>query len=435
MKNLILLLLILLCALGTAASAAETATAEDAESAASESLTAEELDADISDTPVEWNVEHLLRLVRKQAETIATLEGRLSTLEGSSKKVSEKVDSVPSWVPKVKVSGDMRYRYESINTTGKKDRERDRIRLRLGIDAQVNDQLDLKTRLATGTGDPISTNQTIGEGFSSKSFRLDRAFFDWHPNENVNFYGGKMANPFFTPGGSQILWDGDLNPEGLAVKFKGSGKSASPFLTLANYWVNEKSSDGDTRMFGGQGGVTITGGKKSKVTFGLGYYAYSDLKGLPPLVDPKNSFGNAVTKDADDNLFYADDYKMFEAFAEIGLNLDKVPFTIYGDYVTNTGASTDDTAWLAGLSIGKNADPGDWQFTYNYRRVEANAVLGAFCDSDFIGGGTNGKGHAFGTSVLLRKNATAALTYLVNDIGLAGGKDYNRLQLDVLFKF
>lgn len=435
MRKFVLLLLILLLALANGASAEEAAPSESADAAASDGLTAEELDADISDTPVEWDVENLLMLVRKQAEKIATLEERLSTLEGTSKKVSEKVDGVPSWVPNVKLSGDLRYRYENINTAGKKERERDRIRLRLGLDAKVNDQLDIKTRFATGTGDPVSTNQSLGEGFSSKQFRLDRAFFDWRPNENVTFSGGKMSNPFFTPGGSQLIWDGDLSPEGLAVKFKGSGSSASPFLTLAKYWVNEKSGDGDTRMFGAQGGVTFTGGKKSKVTVGAGYYAYSDLQGLTPLVDPKNSFGNAVTKDAEDNIFYADDYKLVEAFAEVGLNLDKVPFTVYGDYVTNTGASADDTAWLAGFTVGKAANPGDWEFSYNYRRVEANAVLGTFSDSDFIGGGTNGKGHLFSTAVSLRKNTTASLTYLVNDIGLTGGKDYDRLQLDLIVRF
>jgi hypothetical protein len=43
--------------------------------------------------------------------------------------------------------------------------------------------------------------------------------------------------------------------------------------------------------------------------------------------------------------------------------------------------------------VNKAKKQGSWNFRYNYREIEADAVLGTFSDSDFIGGGTDGKGH------------------------------------------
>jgi hypothetical protein len=111
------------------------------------------------------------------------------------------------------------------------------------------------------------------------------------------------------------------------------------------------------------------------------------------------------------------------------------PVSLYGNWVTNTDAGADDTGWLVGFDLGSTKEPGNWKFGYNYRRVEADAVLGAWCDSDFAGGGTDGKGHIFSISTLLAKNATFGVTYLVNDAGLVNGKDYKRLQVDFGFKF
>ena len=48
---------------------------------------------------------------------------------------------------------------------------------------------------------------------------------------------------------------------------------------------------------------------------------------------------------------------------------------------------------MAGATLGKAKDKGSWQFDYNYRDLEADAVVGAFSDSDFAGGGTGAEGH------------------------------------------
>jgi hypothetical protein len=55
-------------------------------------------------------------------------------------------------------------------------------------------------------------------------------------------------------------------------------------------------------------------------------------------------------------------------------------------------------AWLVRMTIGAAAlqDPGDWNVNLGYRKVESDAVVDGFCDSDFGGGGTNVKGLTLG---------------------------------------
>ncbi|KKL06954.1 hypothetical protein LCGC14_2590870 [marine sediment metagenome] len=66
----------------------------------------------------------------------------------------------------------------------------------------------------------------------------------------------------------------------------------------------------------------------------------------------------------------------------------------------------------------------------------ADAVVGGLNDSDFIDGGTNGKGHKFGYKYQLTKNMQGAITFLTNEKNANTTEDnYKRLQADLIFKF
>ncbi len=438
MKKALAIVLFALLLLPFAAQAGEASSSDETDSA--EPVVVQEAVEGPDSNYTGLDIADLMEIIKEQQAQIEELSERLAAVEGGLSANTEKVDELgeqepaPSWVSKVKISGDMRYRYEHISQAGKKSRNRERVRARLGISGKVSDQADIKVRLASGSADPVSTNQTLDGAFSSKNIWLDRAYFDWHPSENVKVYGGKMSNPFFKPGGSQLLWDGDLNPEGLAIMFEGSGET-QPFLNVAHFWADERKAAADARLLGAQGGLNLKGGN-TKATIGVGYYAFTNVEGMRPLVDATDSFGNSVVTDPNTgDITYATGFREFEAFAEIGTKLGETPFTLYGNYVVNNDAATDDKGWLIGTKLGKARNPGEWEFGYNYRRLEADAVLGAFCDSDFAGGGTDGKGHQFGLGVALTKNTKLGLTYFLNDAGLTDGKSYKRLQLDFKFKF
>jgi len=63
-------------------------------------------------------------------------------------------------------------------------------------------------------------------------------------------------------------------------------------------------------------------------------------------------------------------------------------------------------------------------------------VVGGLCDSDFVGGGTDGKGHVLGFTYQLAKNVQAGLSYFMNEKNASSTRDdYKLLQADLVFKF
>ncbi len=339
------------------------------------------------------------------------------------------------WAEKIKLSGDFRYRYEQIDDETRSDvRDRNRIRVRVGLDAEVNEDLDFGLRIASGNDDPISTNQDLDGGFSSMELWIDRAYFDYHGFDNINLIAGKMPNPFLAVGKNQLIWDGDLNPEGGALKYSVElNENTSFFSNLGGMWVEENDSDVDQGLFGVQAGLITTIGE-GRLTAGMSYFDYTNLEDGLAVYRKNNGAGN-TTVASGANRSYVYDYNLVEAFAAYDFKIGKMPVSVYGDLVNNVASGvTEDTGWLVGFSYGKVKDKGTWALSYNYRDLEADAVVGAFTDSDFIGGGTNGKGHSFGFEYALAKNFTTGVTYLMNEKGDAE-TDYNRLQVDFQLKF
>jgi hypothetical protein len=345
------------------------------------------------------------------------------------------------WVEKIKIYGDFRYRYENVSSetggSGNDGVNRNRIRLRLGLTAQINDEMVLDTRIATGkSDDPVSTNQSLGDSWTYKGVWLDRAYMTWKPGsvEGLSLMLGKLGNPFVTVGKNQLIWDGDLSMEGIAAQYNLKLSDATSLFTNAGgFYVRLDDSDTDSiSMFGAQGGIMHQFDKDSKLTAGLGYFDYGNLIGETYLLGT-TSKGNSYSGG------YLYDYDLFEAFAEYGTKMAGLPVSIYGDYVVNTASQVkEDTGWLIGTSINKCKDPGSWEISYDYRDLEKDAVVGTFSDSDFIGGGTNGKGHRFGFTYQLAKNVQGGLSYFMNEKYNTTTKeddDYNRLQMDVMVKF
>lgn len=334
-----------------------------------------------------------------------------------------------SWTDSVTMSGDLRYRYAMTDKEGSDKRDRHRIRARLGVSAEVIESVSLHVQIATGADDPTSTNQDLTTSFSEKSFNLNLAYAEWKATDSLKFYAGKSKTPFVLPGGSELLWDGDLNPEGLSMMFM-SGSDIKVYLNAAYLSVDERKTDTDDGyLAAGQLGLKIPIGSMG-LDLGGGFYQYMNQEGYGPY--GAGGKGNSL----DENGYYTMDYSIAEAFLVLNGKFGELPFELSGHYVVNTEADDDDTGYLAGLSLGKVKDAMTWQLKYNYRRLEADAVVGAFCHSDFIGGGTNGKGHSFSFALGLAKNVSAGINYLMNEIGLEGSStDYNDLQLDLNFKF
>jgi hypothetical protein len=351
--------------------------------------------------------------------------------------------SADNWYESVKVKGDLRYRHEMKKTDDNDPQHRQRIRARLAIEGKVSSEISAAVQLATGSDDPISTNQTLDNAFSSKDVRLDLAYFDYKPIQapGLTITGGKFHNPFLRPGTSELLWDVDLNPEGGAANFIHDFENVTLTLVGAGLWIDERSKGDDSYLAAFQGMTRFNfNEKKSSVAVGGGYFGYVNTKGFPVFFDSGDPMGNSSVEisDGDDSYYeYVEDYELFEVFGEFTHKFNYIPVTVMADYVTNTAADSLNTGWLVGFSVGKAKKRGTWDVRYIYRNVERDAMVGMFTDSDFRDGGTDAKGHEFGGSYMLSDKAAFNFTYFINEIGLEEDDptDFNRMQIDLQLKF
>jgi hypothetical protein len=328
----------------------------------------------------------------------------------------------------LRFSGDMRYRHEAINDEAFPERERQRIRARFGLTADLGDRITVGLTLATGELDPVSANQTLDGGFDRNSFGVDRAFFTWRATDALSFTGGKMANPFFRPGNHHLIYDSDLNPEGLSLRYTGGNW----FANAAGLWVDERPLTDDAILLGGQAGFRRTSQGGTRITAGVSYYDYWNTQGEIPFFDGLPA-GNRI----DANGRYLNDFNDAELFAELGLNAGGRPVVLFADYVVNTEAAAADTGFAIGVAYGEASRRGTWRVGYAYQDLEADAVIGMFTDSDFGGGGTDNKGHVVELTYALRTRWLLNFRYFLNERAMDVGRerDYNRLQADLMFNY
>lgn len=138
----------------------------------------------------------------------------------------------------LEIYGDVRLRYEYRGGQGAdnsdipndwQERKRERYRLRLGLRGTLVDDWFFGVRLETGPG-PRSTNVTFGDDSSTTSpgnggpfakgsdgVNIGQAYLGYKGIKDLTLTGGKMPNPFVT---TWMVWDPDINPEGLAEQWK-----------------------------------------------------------------------------------------------------------------------------------------------------------------------------------------------------------------------
>jgi polyhydroxyalkanoate synthesis regulator phasin len=370
-------------------------------------------------------------LTRSEANLIV-----METEQEARKEIAQGVQSsLPDWIQDMKWSGDLRLRYEGSETdTGSnKYRHRGRVRFRYGFTTEVNDRMSVGFRMASGSADPTSANQTFTDNFSSKSLWVDRAYLKYSfPGKTAELLGGKIPNPFYRVG--DLVWNGDINPEGAALKFGLPAGSIDYFGNIAFLPMYESSSNYDNPfLFGAQIGL---GGDIAEKPFKLSaaYFDFYNLKGKQEASISSNYTPgtNSLTGGV-----YDYDYKV------VNLNAELTPFTfdlgypadlkLFTGYICNTASGvSEDTGYLAGFSLGKDKNPGEWKLGYTYYRIEKDAIAAIINSSDFE---TNRKGHKLGISYALLENTTLGLNYYTMKQLTDGKKDIDKWQVNLQVKF
>ena len=193
-----------------------------------------------------------------------------------------------SWTDKLSFKGDFRPRFEYINRDDTSsivpvdERKRTRFRIRFGMTAEVNDDVDVIFELASGGDNPVSTNQSFDGGFTRKEIGINLAYADWHVSDSIDVNIGKMKNPVHRAGDHHLVWDSDLNPEGLAVKYA----AGSFFGSVGAFAVEERAVADDSLLFTVQGGMKFKVSESGSITAGLGYYDYTSVESIFEMTIP-----------------------------------------------------------------------------------------------------------------------------------------------------
>ena len=245
--------------------------------------------------------------------------------------------ALPEWIKNIKLDGDLRLRedvilldkdndpfqinYQAINSGNPfnvsssavnqplppllnttEDRQATRFRLRLGLLANVSDDISATVRLTTGnTVNPLSPNQTVGNANNKFQLLIDRAFLNYHPLAGLNLYGGRIPNPWF---GTNLVWDENLGFDGLATRYShGVGDNVTAYSTFGAFVIENtafdfpstsalKAGSRDASLFGFQMGADwkVDDGLTAKGA--VAFYDYENLDGelSSPCVAPTNAF-------------------------------------------------------------------------------------------------------------------------------------------------
>jgi len=339
----------------------------------------------------------------------------------------------------VTFKGDIRIRGEQIEKDGSDTRDRARVRARIQADAKISDEVNATIGIVSGSDDPVSSNQTFGDGASNKDLQLDQAVLNISPEalSGVKIQLGKMKTPFIRV--NSLVFDGDLRPEGASLSYNVGG-DVKFVINGGAFWIEERSEDDETMLYGAQAAVE-TKACGIKFQTGASLYYYEDIEGFAPVYDTEDSFGNSTVDVIDPEsgdvtgIVYANGFEIIELFVKAELKAGNIPVSLNGSHVMNEDADEDDKGYQAGIKLGKRKDSGSFDFGYTYRELEANAVLGAFTDSDAYGGGTDGKSHIIKAGYQISKKLSGHISYFSGEAGLDSGTDYDRIQIDLVGKF
>ena len=224
-------------------------------------------------------------------------------------------------------------------------------------------------------------------------------------------------------------------------------------------------SSADKWLFGAQAGATLAASPSSiGGRVGLGYFHYTNLRGkvsppgssitefsAPAFAQQGNTYYN-ISSDPDSPLLgLASDYRLINLTAQIDLpSIAGKRVIVTGDYVHNLGFNRREVSSRVGVAVDEQVDAyhvqvlfgnaevkalHEWQVSAAYKRIERDALLDAFNDSDFRLGGTDARGYVLGGSYGVAKNTSLNVRYFSGDSISGPPLSIDVLNVDLNLKF
>lgn len=351
---------------------------------------------------------------------------------------SGKVTTMPTWIQKMNLKGDFRFRNQwEAAEDDTVSRMRQRIRFRLNGEAAVSKGINVGFGLVSGSSDPRSTNQTLENQFSTKTIMLNYTYGSYTFPKYASVLIGKFYSSlgFWTP--TDYMWDTDITIEGLAASF--SYKKL--FLNSGIYLLDEKGKVKDVladnpRMLILQPGIALMQEGKYSLKVAAAYYRFNKTKDYSfDNVTKTNSFYTVGS-----NKYLTLGYNNFNLAVETALYEKVFPYIgICFEMNQNLEAESDtaNSGMAFGVAFGsdKIKNKGQWQVKYLYRKLQKDAWLDFLTDNDTYGGRTDVKGGEIIVQYGLSKNVVLGLDYYMIENLRGTIKSEQVLQTDLQFKF
>ncbi len=433
-----------------------------------------------AETPTEKRLRQLEETLRKTQEELQELHRQLDQQKAIGQATQKQVEqtaeetktataeakkavSLPDWLSRTTVFGDVRYRHEGFYHQPHKAkqvigaRNRERIRARLGVKVAFSDEISATIRGATGDpNNPTSYNETLTGGFTRKHFNLDWAFLTFTPGASfgirpgiASITAGKFPNPIFRVG--QLVFDDDLAPEGTSETFallsQPMGALDQVKVHALQWTFNEVSNGEDGWMFGGQVNPSMHFGNL-QLEAGLGHYWWLNADQIAQALNTNTALintnllttqtvGGKTTVTGYQGAFNQSNATLAATWPNL---IGTQPLKAFTDYIYNWEAATDDAhGVMAGLTLGQTKTRGDWSVTGYWEHIGQEATISSFNYDDFGTGGTNLEGPVAEINYQLLNPLTVTVrSHFTNFINRPAGMTnptLTRLQLDAQVKF
>lgn len=345
--------------------------------------------------------------------------------------------NLSSSLTEFRIAGDMRVRYEGrggelVNGDDQK-RDRFRYRFRAALTGKLLNNWGFGARLESGGGSR-STNVTLADdggpyAKTNDGLFIGQLYATWTPTAEWTFTAGRMANPLVT---TSMVWDGDINPEGLAEQYRTRRGDNEFFVTLAQFMYG---TSGNQDPFAAITPANIAGTEDLYLTAWQGGYKRY-LKGattffqISPVVyaylgaDQRANvagFNGVMTATAPgpiNNLFVLEvpfEYNWvaangvpLRAFADVAINMDADQRALKFGRADLDG---ENMAYHVGFQYGKATLPGEWDARVIYQSVGAFALDTNLVDSDLFDSRTNMQGFILGGNYALGAATQLSLTF------------------------
>jgi len=345
---------------------------------------------------------------------------------------------VPQWVQNMKFQGDLRLRAQTDWDSSNNSRLRERMRLRLGVETRPVEKMQIGFGLATGSmgvsgtsvkdAEASSTNHTF-EYMNKAPIMVDYGYIQYEPLEYLTVRGGKVKSKTQIWNTSDLLWDGDYNPDGVNATLKTSVSESSKFTANAGWYTFGEGKQGNLLADAYILQPVIEFSRTDvKVKAGLAYQQFNFAG--------RTNAGTGIVKNYD--------YKVVNPSLSVDIDnaIGGLTFNIYGDFAQNIQndmpkVNNEDavTGYLAGIGLGHNKLDkfGTWQVKAMYRYLEQYAVPEGLGDSDAYGGKA-GKGYELTATFGLTKALSFGIDYY-QMTNIDGNVPKSLCQFDFVYKF